>query len=96
MYYTALEEAVKINDFETVKYLVEHGARIHSHQGYFFLLFEYYQGEIDPEIVSYLRNHDHVIKGVAITLSLIVLAALMAFVYFIYRMVRPRKIAETE
>ncbi|MBR6436157.1 MAG: hypothetical protein IKS45_06590, partial [Thermoguttaceae bacterium] len=91
MDYSALEEAVKRNDIETVKYLVEHGARINSHQGYFYLLYEYNQGEIDPEIVQYLRDHDPVIKGVAITISLIVLAALMAFAYFVYRIIRPKK-----
>ncbi len=94
MDYSALEEAVKNNNIETVKYLVEHGARIHSHQGYFFLLFEYYQGEIDPEIVSYLRDHDPVIKGFAITLSLIFLIVVSAIVYFVYRIIRPKKPAE--
>ena len=96
MDYSALEEAVKNNNIETVKYLVEHGARINSYQGYFFLLFEYHQGAIHPEIVQYLRDHDPVIKGITITLSLIVLAAISAFIYMIYRMIRPKKRAETE
>lgn len=96
IHYTALECAVKHNNFESVKFLVEHGARINSHQGYFFLLFEYHQGAIRPEIVQYLRDHDPVIKGVTITLSLIFLIVVSAFVYFVYRIIRPKKPVETE
>ena len=96
IYYPALEEAVKHNNFESVKFLVEHGANINP--PYIFGKYPtpgwYYLSNTDPKIVQYLRERDTVLKGLSIAVSLIVLAAISAFIYFIYRMTRPRKPAE--
>lgn len=98
IHYTALECAVKHNNFESVKFLVEHGAKINPRyiSGTFPTPGWYYFHNADPEIVEYLRERDTVLKGLSIAVSLIVLAALMAFIYFVYRMVRPKKHADTE
>ena len=98
IYYPALECAVKRNNFETVKYLVEHGAKItppyilgkFPTPGWYFLC------NADPKIVQYLRERDIILKRLSIAVPLIFLAALMAFLYFVYRMVRPKKPAETK
>ncbi|MBR5161560.1 MAG: ankyrin repeat domain-containing protein [Thermoguttaceae bacterium] len=98
VYYPALECAVKHNNFESVKFLVEHGANINPPYilGKFPTPGWYFLCNADPEIVEYLRERDTVLKGLSILGSLIFLAALMAFIYFVYRMVRPKKSAETE
>ncbi|MBR5711866.1 MAG: ankyrin repeat domain-containing protein [Thermoguttaceae bacterium] len=98
IYYPALECAVKRNNFETVKYLVEHGANINPPYilGKFPTPGWYFLCNADPDIVQYLRERDTVLKGLSIAVSLIFLAALMAFIYFVYRMVRPKKLVAVE
>ena len=98
IHYTALECAVKHNNFESVKFLVEHGAKINPRyiSGTFPTPGWYYFHNADPEIVEYLRERDTVLKGLSIAVWLIVLAALMTIVYFVYRIIRPKKPVETE
>ena len=98
IHYTALECAVIRNNFESVKYLVEHGANINPPYiwGKYPMPGWYYFHNADPKIAEYLRERDTVLKGLSIAVSLIVLAALMTIVYFIYRKVRPKKPTETE
>ncbi len=96
IYYPALEHAVKHNNFESVKFLVEHGANINPPYilGTFPTPGWYYFHNADPEIVEYLRERDTVLKGLSIAVWLIVLAALMTIVYFVYRIIRPKKPVE--
>lgn len=96
IYYPALELAVKHNNFESVKFLVEHGANINPPYilGTFPTPGWYYFHNADPEIVEYLRERDTVLKGLSIAVWLIVQAALMTIVYFVYRIIRPKKPVE--
>ena len=98
IYYPALECAVKRNNFDSVKFLVEHGANINPPYilGKFPAPGWYFLCNADPEIVEYLRERDTVLKGLSILGSLIFLAALMAFIYFVYRMLRPKKLVKVE
>lgn len=91
IYYTALERAVKLNDFEYVKYLVEHGANINPPHiwgtlpapGWYFL------HNADPEITQYLFQRDYTLKMI-IGLLLLIFLALTSFV--LYKIFHPKTV----
>ncbi len=84
--YTALEKAVKNNNFEFVKFLVEHGANINPRiilESY-PLPYWYALGNADPEIVQYLRERDNLLKALGV-LALIILAFSLFIIYKLLR-----------
>ena len=94
-YYSPLEYAVNTNDFEMVKYLVEHGASINPRHGFSVVPFWFslYMDDGDPEIIQYLFERDYVFITLCGFLSLIVI---LITSYIIYRNIRSKKPVETE
>ncbi len=94
-YRSPLEHAVNTDDFDMVKYLVEHGADANPNRWSRIIPYWYYlhqQGH-NPETVKYLREHDNTLIIWSGVLSLIVI---LITSYIIYRNLRSKKPVETE